>query len=283
MIARITPALALCTLAVVGCNRTGGADFGAGPDKDARFVADMYTWQCEEGGTNFYEGVYAFNVSLEVAPDALVPRSLPAPGGCSADLSMFGLDPNSVGEDIPEITDEPRWETDADSGELEHLDVGYYYDEVFDNVHNCTTAQSLLAGGTHLLDAGAITSAVTPDPGDIEDVTLSVYGDDEGYTETGFTFGDEIDIDWDVEGWDETWIQIRRERELEAWETVTCNATGMDEFTLGSEVWDLMTEDLPVEVNNVYVAFQNTAVLTMEDGQKVEVATRAMHVAVVQD
>ena len=269
----------LVPLAIIGCKNSGGADFGDGPENDARFMADVYTWQCEEGG-NDYEGVFAFNVSLEVAPDALVPRALPAPGGCSADLSMFGVDMNGELADIPELSDEPRWETDIDSGELENLSEGWYYDEVFDNVHNCQTTDALLSGGTHLLEAGSLTGAVTPDPGTVEDVTLISTSD---YLETGFQFGEEIDISWEAAGWDEAWIQIRRERNGEAWEYVTCNATGYTDFVLDDAVWALMTENLGDVFNNVYVAFQNHGMQEMEDGQKVEVATRAMHVAVAYD
>ncbi len=270
----------LSALAIAGCKQSGGADFGEGPENDARFIADVYTWQCEEGGTNYYEGVFAFNVSLEVAPDALVPRALPAAGGCSADLSMFGADTNSLLGNIPEIEDEPRWETKQDSGELENLTDGWYFDEVFDNVHNCQTTDDLLSGGTSLLGAGSLSGAVTPDPGTIHDVTLTSTSD---YAETGFEFGEEIEIEWDAEGWDEAWIQIRRERNGEAWEYVTCNATGYEDFVLGDDVWSLMTEDLGEVFNNVYVAFQNHGMQEMEDGQKVEVATRAMHVAVAYD
>jgi hypothetical protein len=267
----------LASLTIVGCKNKGGAEFGDGPENDARFLADVYTWQCEEGGTNFYEGVFGFDVSLEVAPDALVPRSLPAPGGCSADLSMFGADPNGERANIPEISDEPRWASEIDSGELENVSDGWYYDEVFDNVHNCQTADALLSGGIELLDAGSLTGAVTPDPGSINDVTMVSASD---YEQTGFEFGEEIDITWDAEGWDEAWIQVRRERNGEAWEYVTCNASGYDGFTLDDNVWGMMTENLGDVFNNVYVAFQNHGMQEMEDGQKVEVATRAMHVAV---
>jgi len=266
------------TLAAMACNRLGGADFGQGPENDARFVADVYTWQCQAEGQENWEGVFAFDVSLEVAPDALVPRSLPAAGGCSADLSMFGADPNSELLNIPEVTDEPRWETDTDSGELKNLSEGWYYDQVFEDVHNCTTADDLLTGGTRLLGAGSLTGAITPDPGDIWDVTMLSTSD---YEETGFVFGEEIEVDWDVEGWDEAWIQVRREREGEAWEFATCNITGLDSFVIGDNVWGLMTPELTGVTNNVFVAFQNHRMTTMEDGQKVEVATRAMHVAVL--
>lgn len=275
-----TRIIALLALSALACRPQGGASFGEGPENDARFVADLYTWQCEAEGAENWEGVFGFNVSLEVAPDALVPRSLPAPGGCSAELSMFGADTNSDLQNIPEVVDEPRWETDNDSGELKNVFEGWYYDEVFENVHNCTTADDLLIGGTQLIGAGSLTGAVTPDPGTIHDVTMISTSD---YEEMGFQYGEEIDIDWDVEGWDESWIQVRREREGEAWESVTCNVTGLDSFHLGEDVWGMTTENLGSVINNVYVAFQNHHMVEMEDGQKVEVATRAMHVAVLPD
>jgi hypothetical protein len=270
----------LVPLAAVACNNKGGADFGQGPENDARFVADVYTWECQAHGQDNWEGVFAFTVALEVAPDALVPRSLPAAGGCSADLSMFGADPNSELQNIPEVSDEPRWETDLDSGELSNVTEGWYFDQVFENVHNCQTADELLVGGTRLTGAGSLTGAVTPDPGVIYDVSLVSTTD---YEETGFVFGEEIEVDWDVEGWDEAWIQVRRERDGEAWEYATCNTTGLDGFVIDDGVWGLMTEELSGVTNNVYVAFQNHRMTTMEDGQKVEVATRAMHVAVLPE
>ncbi len=273
--------LIVVPFALMACKNTGGAEFGDGPETDARFLADVYTWECqEEGGVDFYEGVFGFNVSLEVAPDALVPRALPAPGGCSADLSMFGADPNGELADIPELGDEPRWETAIDGGELENVSEGWYYDEVFDNIHNCQTTAGLLDGGVTLIEAGSLSGAITPDPGEINDVTMVSMSD---YEETGFEFGEEIEVSWDAEGWDEAWIQIRRERNGEAWEYVTCNVTGYDDFVLGDNVWGLMTENLGDVFNNVYVAFQNHSMQEMETGQKVEVATRAMHVAVAYD
>ncbi len=261
----------------------GGVTLGSGAELDARFVSDVYTWQCEAKGYDNWEGIYALNVSLEYVPDGLVPRELGAIGGCTSGLTMFGMDEDSTGADIPDIDDEPRWQAGEESGELGWIETGFYYDEAYEDQHRCDEAEQQLISGTELTGAGALTGAITPDPGIMNDVTLTVEGKDAVDSETGFDFGDAIFIEWEAAEWDETWIQIRRERDGVAWETVTCNASGLTEFWMDEEKWDLLDENVPAEVNNVYVAFQNTAEQTMADGQRVIVATRAMHVAVVSD
>ena len=88
---------------------------------------------------------------------------------------------------------------------------------------------------------------------------------------------------WESHEWDEVWVQIRREREGEAWEAVNCNVTGQDSFTVDETIWSLMDENLQVDQNNVYVAFQRTGEELTADGQKVQTATRAMAMGVIQD
>ena len=107
---------------------------------------------------------------------------------------------------------------------------------------------------------------------DIDDV------DEDG----NLSFGEPVELSWDAEGWEETWVQIRQERDGEPWGTVTC-AADEDGFYVDDEVWGLLNGDLPVEYINLFVGFQNSDVVEMEDGQKVEVVTRGMHVLVVQD
>lgn len=269
--------LPLLVLALPGCQILGGQGLGGGPEMDARFIADIYTWQCESGEEQ-YEGVFAFDLSLEYAPDALAPRTLPGAGGCAYGLSMFGMDTNSVGVDIPDLADNPGWETITMTGELKREGEGFYYDDVFENEHTCHRAGELLEGGSELQDAGALSGVITPEPGDLADVTLTGTMDQEA----GFPWGEDIQIRWEASGWDQAWVQVRRERDGEAWETVTCNATGLDSFTIGDDVWGLLSEDLPVTTNNVYVGFQAKDEVPTGDGQRVEVYTRAMHVAVVQ-
>jgi len=88
---------------------------------------------------------------------------------------------------------------------------------------------------------------------------------------------------WEENDWDEVWVQIRREREGEAWESVTCNATGDSSFSLNEEIWGLLDESLNVERNNLYVSFQRSAEQELDSGDVGLGLTRAMAVAVVQD
>jgi hypothetical protein len=54
------------------------------------------------------------------------------------------------------------------------------------------------------------------------------------------------------------WVQLRRVRNVEAWETLTCNVTGADSFTLGREHWAEMNESLSVDENQLLVVFEQS-------------------------
>ena len=265
-------------LLLAGCKGCGGSiDLGQGPESDARLTADVYTWECADNETgDVYEGAFSFNVSLEYAPDGLQDRTLP--GGCVYGLSMFPVDAGSSGTDIPSVNSDPRWETEARSGVLSREAAGFYYNEVLSNVRSCEPSDDLVEDGVTLLEAGPLTGAQTPPAGFIDWIDIQ---DDDG--DGNIDFGEEVELEWDADDWDEVWVQIRMEREGEAWGTVTCNASGEDGFVVDDEVWSLLNGDLNVEYINLFVGFQNTEVQEMEDGQKVEAVTRGMHVLVVQD
>lgn len=261
-------------LFAAGCN--GSINLGKGPEADARLTADVYTWECGDHETETtYEGVFSFNIAMEYAPDGLQDRQLPA--GCVYNLSMFPEDAGASGTDIPGLRQEPAWTNGNESGVLQRKGAGFYYSAVQNNEHKCDRAEDLLANGVTLSEAAGFSGATAPVPGSVDDVfTTDANGD--GLID----FGEEVELEWDVDGWDEVWIQIRQERDGEAWGTVTCNASGEDGFVVDDDVWGLLTE-LPVEYINLYVGFQNTDVQEMEDGQKIELVTRAMAVLVVQD
>jgi hypothetical protein len=251
---------------------------GSGAPPDARLIADLHTWECSDSETDeLYEGVFAYYVSLEYSPDGLADRDLPA-SGCSRALDIFPADAGTNGVDIPDA-DDPTWETDADSGVLNRQSTGFYQDDVFDNNHGCEPADELLGAGVTLSDAGAFSGAGAPAPGTFTDATLSGDVDEE----TGITFGAEVTATWEAEGWDSSWVQIRRERGGALLESVTCNTTGTDTFTVDDDVWSLLSEEVAADVTNVYVAVQNEGDSTASDGQELLSYTRAMHVAVVQD
>ena len=217
---------------------------------------------------------------MKYAPDALEVRELPGPGGCSKSLSMFAESAGAGGQDLPELEEDPWWQTDIASGKLTRQSEGFYQDKVYgEDLHLCQSAEELLLNGAELTEAGALTGVFTPEPGQLMDVTLQ----GESHNDAGFAFGEEIEVEWEILDWDAVWIQMRRERDGVAQETVTCNATGETSFVLDDTVWSLLTEDLPGVINNVYVGFENSDEYTTEDGQKIEVATRAMHVATIID
>jgi hypothetical protein len=132
-----------------------------------------------------------------------------------------------------------------------------------------------MAGGITLVDAGPLTGAATPPPNAAPTVR---FGD----RATSIEFGDSVTIEWDAHLWDEVFVQVRREKEGEAWESVTCNATTLDSFDIDEAVWGLMDERIDVDRNNIYVGFQTTGRETV-NGNAVQVLTRAIAVAVVED
>jgi hypothetical protein len=252
---------------------------GGGAPPDARFIADVYTWECQdaEGGGDLYEGVFAYDVSLEYSPDGLAERDLPA-SGCTRGLDIFPADAGSGGMDIPDV-DEPTWANEGMSGVLSRESDGFYHDDVFQNQSGCTPAEDLLGDGTTLAAAGVFNGASAPAPGTLADVSIDGDLDEE----SGIPFGSQVTATWDASGWDNSWVQIRREKDGGLIESVTCNTDGSESFTVDDDVWSLLSEDLAVDVTNLYVAVQTEGESSTSDGQEILTYTRAMHVAVIQD
>jgi len=272
---RCAAAVLLVASGLAGCS--DDLEVGGGPEGDARLTADMYTWECTDLGDDLWEGVYAFTVALEYAPDGVQNRELPEAGNCAADLSMFPMDAGQAGAAIPGSEGDPSWETSQNNGDLEELADGFWYDNALGENHTCYMPQEVVSGGIELTDAGSLTGAITPAAGELGGVTLSKE------LTGGLTFGEDVEVGWSAEGWDETWVQIRMEREGQSWGTVTCNATGFDSFNVDNKVWSKLNGDLNVEYINLYVGFQNKGSFTADNGLKVETMTRAIHVEVVNE
>lgn len=270
---KLFPVLAL----MVACDPQKIA-LGQGGDDDARLYADVYTWQCEERSgdeISYYDGVYSYEVSLEYAPDSLVTRKLPT-AGCTAGLDLFPDSAGSSGADIPDAGS-PLWSNGDASGTLARETAGFYYDDVYGAVENCTYAEDLIGDGTALSDAGAFSGARTPQAGKLDDVSISNVDDS-----TGLTFGETVDVSWTSSGWDDAWIQVRAESGGELVDSVTCNTGGAASYTVDDDVWSLLNTAIEPDVTNLFVTVQNSDTLTTEDGQKIEVVTRVVHAAVVR-
>jgi hypothetical protein len=276
------PLLVLPALLSLGCK--GSLNLGKGEEPDSRFTADVYVWPCIEKGADtasadtLYNGVYAFDLALEYAPDALASQTLPAPGTCEASLSVFPIDAGASGVDIPDLTGDPEWESVVDVGVLAHGSPGFYFSNVLENQRSCQTTDDVIGGGVVLTNAGSVTGARTPDPGDLGAVTVADANED-GVLD----FGEVTEVSWEASGWNETWVQIRQERDGEAWGTVTCNTTGMESFTLDDTVWGELNETLPVQYINLYVGFTTANTQLPDEVQKVHARTRTIFVQVIQD
>ncbi len=269
----------------IGCNNKS-VGLGAGSEADARLVADLYTWPCSSGGMtdsgattteDVWEGVFNYRVTFEYAPDALVDRSPPA-SGCVAGGDLFASDAGPGALDVPEI-DAPAWSNGDVGGVLDRMSPGFYTATVLDNERSCQDAQALLGEGTLLSDSGSFSGARTPQPGVYESVTLT--GDVD--STVGLTFGATVEASWAASDWNAAWVQIRRENDGALVESVTCNVTDVSSFTVDETVWSLMSSAIQTEVTNIYVAVQTDSTAMTEDGQQIDLVTRAMHVAVVQD
>lgn len=260
-----------------GCK--GRLDLGSGFDPDARLIADIYTWPClsaEEGPE--VQGVFSFDVSLEYAPDGLQALTLPAVGECSNTVSMFPVDAGAGGADIPGVERDPGWTNGEEQGTLQNLGPGFYFDSALDNQHTCQAPEDMFGSGVVIERASVFTGATTPAAGTIGEV-LTTDTDGDGL----LAFGEVATVEFNNTDWQETWVQVRQERDGEAWGYVTCNTTGLSSFEIDETAWSLMDGDLPVETINLYVGFTNLEEQEMDDGQKIKGITRGIHVLVVQD
>lgn len=260
-------------LGVLAACGDSSVKLGQGVPADARFVADLYTWECNTGES--YEGVFAYDVSLEYAPDALADRKLPE-SGCTAEAELFPEDAGAGGLDLPDAT-QPRWSNGELAGDIPRRAAGFYKQSVFAEQRTCQDAQDLLGEGTMLADAGDLSGALTPAPGEYDGVTLSGDFDDA----TGIPFGATLQVEWEATHWDASWIQVRRELGGSVVQAVTCNTEGASAFTVDETVWSLLSDAIDVDVTNLYVGVENRDEMETPDGELVEVTTRAMHVAVV--
>ncbi len=278
------PALALlgAGIALSGCGKDSKGGEGSGPERDARFVSDVYTWECsayDTGGNadDVWQGAFAQAMYLQYAPDALESLAPPAAGSCSYGIDMFPTG-TTGGAGLSGVT-APRWTTTSDSGEMEEAGEGFWMDDVTGNVHSCSEVEDVLGSGATLSQSGVLDGIVTPQPAEVPNVS---FDHPDGNDDT-IDWGEEVTVSWDEGSWDQTWVQIRREREGEAWETVTCNVTGETSWTMSEDMWSLLDANLNIETNNLYIAFENTSEETTSDGLKVDVMTRSISVAIVQE
>ena len=262
---------------LLGAGCSGELDLGKGAEADARLTADVFTWPCRSGEDDVEQGVYGFTIALEYAPDGLSSRELPPAGSCQGDLSMFPLDAGVSGTAIPEAGSEIAWATSTRSGALAEVSPGFYYEDVLGNQFTCISPADMVSSGISIPTAGSLGSIASPSAGELVSVSS---GED---SEEGLVFGEEVTVEWEASDWEESWIQVRMEREGTSWGSVTCNTTGEDEFDIDGRVWNELNADLNVDTINLYVGFQNNTQISNDDELKLQASSRVIHVDVIQD
>lgn len=265
-------------LSATGC-KGKSIGLGRGDAPDARLYADVYTWACSHtdtgGELTQWEGVYGFDVTMEYAPDGLVDRSVPE-SGCSPSLDIFPVDAGANGHDL---TTTPSWSNGSEySGVTQNKGTGFYSAAVLSDQHSCVYPEQLMGDGTTISDADTFSGAQTPALGEVTSVTDGTDG-----TNTGLVYGTPTDISWEASGWDESWVQIRREKAGALVEGLTCSTTGDSAFSIDDSVWSQLSDALEVDVTNVYVGFGRHDSTITSDGQEIQTWSREMHTAVVQD
>ena len=261
--------LLLGLFAFIGC-AAGPSDDGSGPHPDARLISNIHTLGCRDGTERFL-GVASEEISFELAPDALELLELPEPGTCATGgLDLFPIDAGPGGGN-DDLAEEVVWKASLSSGTLKRRSTGFWASYDAGTQLTCIGATDI--GGVELVDASAYSGINTPSPPSDGDVSPSASVSD------GIEFGEQIELTFEAPSWDQVWVQLRRIRNIEVWETVTCNVTGDDMFALGPEHWSEMTESLSVDENELLVVFEMSRTETLEDGQEMETVTRSITTA----
>jgi hypothetical protein len=189
------------------------------------------------------------------------------------------LDAGAGAADLPDGA--PDWYNNEDyKGSLRQEGSGYYAESAFSNRRTCVYVEDILDQGTELSNAGSFSGASTPTPGELAAIAIRGAELDEN---SGLPFGTVLDVSWEATDWDTTWLQIRREQGGSLVEAATCNTTGETSFSIDEDVWGLLHDSIQVDITNLYVGAQSTTNLTTNDGQEIELLTRVMHIAIVQD
>jgi hypothetical protein len=252
--------------AFLGC-APGPSEEGSGPPPDARLISNIHTLGCRDGDYHFL-GVSSEEISFEVAPDALEPLHLPEPGTCATGLDLFPVDAGPGAGNPDDLSAEVAWTASSSGGTLKRRSTGFWAS--YDAGTQLTCIGATEVGAVELVDAGDYSGINTPSPPSNGAVVPSESADD------GIEFGEPIEVAFEAPNWDQVWVQLRRVRNTEAWETLTCNVTGDTSFALDTEHWAEMTESLSVDENELLVVFETSRTETLDDGQEMETVTRSV-------
>ena len=262
-----------CALVAVGCN-TGKVLLEQGAtDYDARFISQVKTWDCLGGGTDPFLGTYGHEVSLYYAPSSL--NDLIPSEGCVYGNDAFPTYAGANGSSFEGLVGFPGWNNADQSGTMEG-GFGYWHQDVLTDEHTCEDPSDILDSTISLNNAQEFSGASIPEAFVVPEVEFDGF-------DSVIDFGDEVDVSWSSHNWPRTWIHLRRSNEDQLVEMVTCLITDSSSFSLDNAVWDLMSEELNADTNQLYVGFENREIQETQSGKYIEVINRSVAVAVVNN
>ena len=250
---------------------------------DARFISQVFTWPCEdytedtatgEIDIGITVGTYGHELALFYAPNSL--EDLLPDSGCVYGAEMFPIDAGSSSSALEGLQGFPQWSNSLDGGELQG-GGGYWFVDAMTDEHTCDAPGSILQYPVTLGNANQFTGYST------ETATYVPMVEFTGFTNV-IEFGDNVTADWGSNGgWDRVWIEMQRTKDGDVYESVVCNVSGGTSFTLDSDFWGLFDPNIPIEYQHLYVGFEKREMEMTVTEEWVELVTRAVTVAVIQD
>ena len=112
-------------------------------DFDARFVSQVFTWECQvsnDDGTEIFVGTYGHEVGLFHAPGTL--DDLKPTDGCVYGADMFPTTAGANGSSLDGLVGYPTWSNDANNGTWK-VDSGIGF--VLTDERTCTSPTEILS------------------------------------------------------------------------------------------------------------------------------------------
>lgn len=248
---------------------------------DARFVSQVYTWECqEEVGNqtetegdneieiNVFPGTYGHEVALYFAPGNL--DDLLLNEGCQYGLDIFPKTGGEGASSIEGLIGYPTWMSDGADGLLEG-GFGYWFHDVMTNEHTCLDPSLIVSNPIQLQNALGLSGVTVEEHFDIPTVEF----------ESGIStlqVGQDTQIEWSEHQWPRTWVHVRSTKDGEAVEVLTCPIVNGNSFSIDADVWAYFTSELEVDNVELYVGFEHRDVQRSNDGSIVEVLNRVVAV-----
>ena len=250
---------------------------------DSRFVSQVFTWTCEDYVEDTATGVvdvstvvgtYGHELSFAYAPSSL--EDLLPKSGCVYGAEMFPSDAGSNGSSLENLQGFPQWSNSIDGGELQGA-FGYWFVDAMTSEHSCDAPGSILQHPVSLTNANQFSNYSTETATYVPLVTFTGFED-------VISWNDEVTASWGSSGeWDRVWVEMQRTKDGDVYESIVCNVTGENSFTLDEDFWGMLDGNLTVENQNLYVGFEKRTMENTVTSEWIELITRSVAIAVIQD